>query len=78
MRFPTSSLFPTALAEVDTADLHVVVGGMPCTSWCPAELAGTVQYLRGCKDLVLPPELRPVFPQNMDGFHDMVSSKMGG
>lgn len=62
---------------VPTEELHDVIFACPCTTWSVAEIKDSVRYLRGAKDLEIPPEFRPLFPDEMwEGF-DPVESDQG-
>ena len=64
-------------AQVPTGELHHVIFECPCSTWSVAEIKDSVKYLRGAKDLEIPPEFRPVFPDEMwEGF-DPVESDWG-
>jgi len=64
-------------AQVPTEELHDVIFACPCTTWSVAEIKDSVRYLRGAKDLEIPPEFRPLFPDEMwEGF-DPVESDQG-
>ena len=44
----------------------------PPTSWRPAELLSTIQYLRGCAQLALPAQFREIFPKHLEEGEDRV------
>ena len=64
-------------AQVPTGELHHVIFECPCSTWSVAEIKDSVKYLRGAKDLEIPPEFRPVFPDEMREGFDPVESDWG-
>lgn len=48
-------------------DLHTplttLYGQYPWSSWEEAELESTLRYLRGCKELAIPRDFRPLMPE---------------
>lgn len=68
-----------SMAEVDTlTPLHELIQAMPNTSWGPADLAGTVQYVRGCRDgmVMMSNELKAIFPESMGDWCDPLENRM--
>ncbi len=64
-------------AEVhEEAPLQDLIAGQPWTSWGPAELVGTIQYVRGCKNLGCPSEFRSLFPSTIGEMDDPVAVRM--
>ena len=65
------------LSQVSSDALDMVIDAAPSTTWAVAETWGAVKYLRGCKELVMEPQFRKVFPNEMpDGF-DPVEKSVG-
>ena len=60
----------------DDTPLHVIIAAVPASSWAPAELMGTVQYVRGCKEISLPQEVKECLPQYIGGWDDPVENRL--
>lgn len=66
-------------AEVNTeTPLHELIQMMPNTCWGPADLAGTVQYVRGCRDgmVMMSDQLKTIFPESMGDWCDPLETRM--
>ena len=69
---------PSALSlkvDEDTS-LYQMIIDAPCSSWSQADLGSTIQYLRGCKQLVMPEVLRASFPKEIGEWPDTVEHQM--
>ena len=66
------------LPQVSSDALDMVIDAAPSTTWVVAEIWGAVKYLRGSKELVMPPQFRRLFSNEMLESVDLVETSIGG